>query len=157
VLNLAEFASIRLMADKIRVESIDRDGPTVVLKFRPDARLDPAWLFKIIEARGDVVLLPPATLKLDLKRPVSTPPAAASANPVPKPVPAAVRPRRGKGADPVAQGSWWAARAKTGDVSAGFSREQILRPAQEDPRAEDGLFARLGGLLRQLSSDGEIG
>ena len=55
------------MADKIRVESIDRDGPTVVLKFRPDAKLDPAWLLKIIEERGDVVLLPPATLKLNLK------------------------------------------------------------------------------------------
>ena len=41
VLNLAEYASIRLMADRIRVESIDREGPTVVLKFRPDAKLDP--------------------------------------------------------------------------------------------------------------------
>ena len=54
VLNLAEYASIRLLADRIGIESIDREGPTVVLKFRPDAKLDPAWLFKIIQERGDV-------------------------------------------------------------------------------------------------------
>ena len=155
VLNLAEFASIRLMADKIRVESIDRDGPTVVLKFRPDAKLDPAWLLKIIEERGDVVLLPPATLKLNLK---AAEKAAKRPEPV-RPQPVAKTPvgRPKKGGDPVAQGSWWAARAKSGDVSAGFSREQILRPAKEDPRAEGGLFARLGGLLRQLSGADGIG
>jgi transcription-repair coupling factor (superfamily II helicase) len=45
VLNLAECASIRLMADRIEVESLDREGAVVVLKFRPDARLDPAGCF----------------------------------------------------------------------------------------------------------------
>ena len=42
VLNLAEYASIRLLADRIGLESIDREGQTVVLKFRPEAKLDPA-------------------------------------------------------------------------------------------------------------------
>src|SRR5207344_2953087 len=77
VLNLAEYAAIRLMADRLRVESLDRDGHAVVLKFRPDARLDPAWLLRVIQTRGDVVLLPPATLKLDLRGPekkMSVPP-----------------------------------------------------------------------------------
>ncbi len=69
VLNLAEYAAIRLLADRLRVESLDRDAHAVVLKFRPDAKLDPAWLLRVIQSRGDVVLLPPATLKLDLRGP----------------------------------------------------------------------------------------
>jgi transcription-repair coupling factor (superfamily II helicase) len=147
VLNLAEYAAIRLMADRLRVESLDRDGHAVVLKFRPDAKLDPAWLLRVIQVRGDVVLLPPATLKLDLRGPekkVGVPP---------KPGPQ--RPR--KGGDPVAGGSWWAARAKGGEVAPGFSRDEILRPAKEDPRAEGGLFVRVSSFLRELSSGGSIG
>ena len=150
VLNLAEYAAIRLMADRLRVESLDRDGHAVVLKFRPDAKLDPAWLFRVIQARGDVVLLPPATLKLDLRGPeklvekrVAVPPRSG-----------AQRPR--KGGDPVAGGSWWAARAKGGEVAPGFSRDEILRPAKEDPRAEGGLFVRVSSFLRELSSGGSI-
>jgi hypothetical protein len=134
------------MADRLRVESLDRDGHAVVLKFRPDAKLDPAWLLRVIQTRGDVVLLPPATLKLDLRGPekkvVLTPKQAQ-------------RPR--KGGDPVAGGSWWAARAKAGEVAPGFSRDEILRPAREDPRAEGGLFVSVGGLLRELSSGASIG
>ena len=57
---------------------------------------------------------------------------------------------------PVAR-SWWAARAKAGEVAPGFSRDAILRPAKEDPRAEGGVFTRVGGLLRELSADGSIG
>ncbi len=62
-----------------------------------------------------------------------------------------------KGADPVAGGSWWAARAKAGEVAPGFSRDEILRPAKEDPRAEGGVFSRVGGLLRELSGGASIG
>jgi transcription-repair coupling factor (superfamily II helicase) len=146
VLNLAEYAAIRLMADRLRVESLDRDGHAVVLKFRPDAKLDPAWLLRVIQARGDVVLLPPATLKLDVRGPEK------------KVVLAPKHPQRPrKGGDPVAGGSWWAARARAGEVAPGFSRDEILRPAREDPRAEGGLFVRVSGLLRELSSGGSIG
>ncbi len=147
VLNLAEYAAIRLLADRLRVESLDRDAHAVVLKFRPDAKLDPAWLLRVIQSRGDVVLLPPATLKLDLRGPekkVGVPP---------KPGPQ--KPR--KGGDPVAGGSWWAARAKGGEVVSGFTRAEILRPKKEDPRAEGGLFVRVSGLLRELSGGGSIG
>jgi transcription-repair coupling factor (superfamily II helicase) len=146
VLNLAEYASIRLMADRIRVESIDRDAQTVVIKFRPDARLDPAWLLRVIRERGDVVLLPPATLKLDLK---------AADRPAAPVRPAGPSPAR-KGGDPVAGGSWWAARAKAGEVAPGFSRDEILRPAKEDPRAHGGLFTRVADLVRELSAGGQI-
>jgi len=165
VLNLAEYASIRILADRIRVESLDREGQTVVIKFRPDAKLDPAWLFRIVQQRGDIVLLPPATLKVDLRAPETKPepsgvrpqsPGAAKAGS------SGVRPQLSgikvrKGADPVAGGSWWAARAKSGEVAPGFSRDEILRPAKQDPRAEGGLFSRLSGLLRELSGGASIG
>src|SRR4029077_7393091 len=65
--NLAEYAFIRLLADRIGIESIGREGQLVVLKFRPEAKLDPAWLFKIVQERKDIQLTPPATLKLDMR------------------------------------------------------------------------------------------
>jgi len=147
VLNLAEYAAIRLLADRIRAESLDRDGHAVVLKFRQDAKLDPAWLLRVIQTRGDVVLLPPATLKLDLRGSVKKAGLPARS----------VAPRPRKGGDPVAGGSWWAARARAGEVAPGFSRDEMLRPAKEDPRADGGLFVRVSGLLRELSSGGSIG
>ncbi len=143
VLNLAEYAAIRLMADRLGLESLDREGPAVVLKFRPDAKLDPAWLFRVVQQRGDIVLIPPATVKLDLKH--------TQKRAVPAP------PGRRKGADPVAGGSWWAARAQAGEVAPGFTKDEIMRPAREDPRSEGGLFARVSGLLRELSGGISIG
>jgi transcription-repair coupling factor (superfamily II helicase) len=145
VLNLAEYAAIRVLADRIRLESIDRDGQAVVLKFRPDAKLDPAWLFRVVQQRGDVTLLPPATLKLDLRGPEK------KAEPMRKGAGTAR-----KGGDPVAGGSWWAARAKAGQVAPGFSRDEIMRPAKEDPKAEGGVFSRVGGVLRELSAGPSI-
>jgi transcription-repair coupling factor (superfamily II helicase) len=142
VLNLAEYASIRLLADRIGLESIDREAQIVVLKFRPDARLDPQWLFKVVQQRGDIALVPPATLKLDLRA------AAASARAM------AVAPRAKGKPDPVAAGSWWTARARAGEVTSGFTKGEIMRPAKEDPRAEGGVFAAVSGLLRELSDGG---
>jgi transcription-repair coupling factor (superfamily II helicase) len=151
VLNLAEYASIRLLADRIGLESLDREGQSVVLKFRPDAKLDPAWLFRVVQQRGDVTLIPPATVKLDLnKGRVAKPPAQAVQSPS-----VSSRPKKGK--DPVAGGSWWAARAQAGEVAPGFTRDEIMRPAKEDPRAEDGVFVRVSGLLRELSGGRSIG
>jgi transcription-repair coupling factor (superfamily II helicase) len=144
VLNLAEYAAIRLLADRIGLESIDREAQVVVLKFRPDARLDPQWLFKVVQQRGDVALVPPATLKLDLRA------AAASARAM------AVAPRAKGKPDPVAAGSWWTARARAGEVTAGFTKGEIMRPAKEDPRAEGGVFAAVSGLLRELSDGGLV-
>ena len=123
--NLAEYAVIRLLADRIGIESIDREGQLVVIRFRLEARLDPTWLFKIVQERRDVQLTPPATLKLDMK--------------------VAGAPRSPRKA------SWWTARATAGEVTSGFSRDEILRPQKEDPRAEGGVFNRVSGLLRDLS------
>ena len=150
VVNLAEYASIRLMADRIGLESVDREAQTVVLRFRQDAKLDPTWLFNLVQQRGDLTLVPPATLKLNLSGPII--------RSAPVPVAPAVRQdgritrsslsKRGK--DPVAGGSWWAARAQTGEVTAGFSKGEILRPAKENPRGEAGIFGRVAALLADL-------
>jgi transcription-repair coupling factor (superfamily II helicase) len=136
VLNLAEYAAIRVLGDRIRAESIDREGETVVLKFRQDAKVDPTHLFRLVQQREDLRLIPPATLKMDLK--------------------AAARGKPGR-RDPVAGGSWWTARARAGAVTPGFTRDEIMRPAKDDPRREGGLFTRVSGLLRQLSDAATFG
>jgi transcription-repair coupling factor (superfamily II helicase) len=138
VLNLADYARIRLLADRIGLESLDREGPTVVCRFRQDAPLDAAFLVRFVQTRRDVRLTPPATLTLDLK--------AAPASP------GGARRREGDGG-----ASWWTARALAGEVVPGFSREAILRPPPEDPRAPDGLFARVGGLLSGLAEGLRVG
>jgi transcription-repair coupling factor (superfamily II helicase) len=132
--NLAEYAFIRLMADRIGIESIDREAHLVVLKFRPEAKLDPTWLFKIVQERKDLQLTPPATLRLDMRVTDSGPRSG--------------RPSR-TGAD--GGRSWWTARATAGEVTSGFSKDEILKPAKEDPRAEGGVFSRVSSLLRDLS------
>ena len=145
VLNLAEYAAIRLMAGLLGIESIDREAQIVVIKFRPEAKLDPQWLFRVVQERADTTLVPPATLKLDLR--------AVPAAPRRAPVPAAHAKGKSKGkTDPVAAGSWWTARATAGQVTGGFSRDEILRPAKEDPRSEGGVFTRVSALLRELSA-----
>ncbi|MEO8522697.1 MAG: TRCF domain-containing protein, partial [Acidobacteriota bacterium] len=152
VQNLAQYASIRLLSDRIGLDSLDREGSVVVLKFRPEAKLDPGWLFRVVQRRGDVMLVPPATVKLDLKKT-----AVSAAQPAPPSPPAArpsqIPPPRGKrkGGDPVAGGSWWAARAQAGEVTSGFTKDEIMRPATENPRADDGVFVRVSGLLRELA------
>ena len=137
IANLAEYAFIRVMADRLGIESIDHEGQTIVLKFRPDAKLDPAWLLRVVRERSDVVLTPPATLKLDWRG--GTGPAG-----------------RARKATPDRASSWWTARARAGEVTPGFTRDEILRPAKEDPRAEGGVFSRLSGLLRELSAGASI-
>ena len=53
------------MADRLGVEAIDREGRAVVLKFRPQAKMDPVRLVSLVRQRGDLTLVPPAALKLD--------------------------------------------------------------------------------------------
>ncbi len=71
VLSLEAFGRIRILADRLGVESLDRQGSTVVLKFRDDGRRapDPARLIRIIRDRSDVQLVPPGTIKLKLGTP----------------------------------------------------------------------------------------
>ncbi|HEX5217677.1 MAG TPA: transcription-repair coupling factor [Vicinamibacterales bacterium] len=120
--HLAQFARIRLMADRLGVETLDREGEIVVLKFRQDAKIDPVLLLKLMKSRKDLTLLPPAVLKLDLDLESS----------------------------PANRSSWWTARA-TSQVAPGFTRAEMTAEPAPDPGVAGGLFERLGGLLEQLS------
>jgi transcription-repair coupling factor (superfamily II helicase) len=65
--HLAAHARVRVKAERIGLDSVERDGATIVLKFRQDASIDPAMLIKLIKSRRDLTLLPPAVLKLALE------------------------------------------------------------------------------------------
>jgi transcription-repair coupling factor (superfamily II helicase) len=149
VLNLADYSRIRIMADRLGIESLDREGQTVVLKFRPDAALDAAFLVRLVQSRGDLTLVPPTVMKVDLRRPEAP---AADATRAGREGPQThrlgTRPGTGK---PKGGASWWTTRATAREVTPGFDRETILRRPKEDPRTQDGLFDRVGSLLAVLS------
>jgi len=128
VLNLAEYGRIRLMADRLGIDTIDREGRLVVIKFRPQAKVDPMRLIKVVQGQPGATLVPPASLKLDLDADGHK---------------GLRRPRQ--------ETSWWTARATAGAVTAGFTKEAILRKPEGDPRAEGGMFPRLEELLERLS------
>ncbi|MGH7340379.1 MAG: TRCF domain-containing protein, partial [Candidatus Rokuibacteriota bacterium] len=69
VLNLAEYGRIRVMADTLGIETIDREGRLIVMKFRPQAKVDPVRLITVVQAHPGATLVPPAALKLDLEAP----------------------------------------------------------------------------------------
>ena len=142
VLNLAEYGRIRVLADRLGVDSIEREARIVVIKFRPQARVDTTRLIKVIHDHPEATLVPPASLKLDLDA------SAASVKPVPS-RPASGR-RTGLSAAGERQTSWWTTRATAGTVEAGFTKEEVLRKPEGDPRAEGGVFGRLESLLRAL-------
>jgi transcription-repair coupling factor (superfamily II helicase) len=150
VLNLAAYGRIRLAADRLRVESVNREGQAVVFKFRTDARVDPGGLIQLVRQQPQLTLTPPATLKLDLRRAAKPRLTAAT---VPGGPPAsggsAGRVPSTKGASPPP--SWWTTRATTGEVKPGFRKEEILRPVSEDPRGPEGVFTRVAELLTELS------
>jgi transcription-repair coupling factor (superfamily II helicase) len=140
MLVLAGYARLRLLADRLRVESLDRDGQAVVVRFRPDTPLDPAWVMNFLKSRPDVHLVAPSALKLDLRQRA---PAASAGGDLRRVT--ADPPRR-------APASWWTARAQAGEVAPGFTREEILRETPPDPLAAGGLFERVGRLLEDLTS-----
>jgi transcription-repair coupling factor (superfamily II helicase) len=143
VLNLAQHARIRVIADLIGLESAEREGGAVVLKFRQDAKVDPVVLLNLVKTRPDLTLLPPAVLRLSLHPGSGTSgrgPAGRSRQ----------AERSPQASDRSGGRSWWTARAASG-VAPGFTRESILAEAPEDPSAPGGLFERLGELLDQLS------
>jgi len=137
VLNLADYGRIRVMADRLDIDAIDRDGRTVVLKFRPQARVDPVRLVALVRQRPGLTLVPPAALRLNLDSVEPTIPA----------------PRKTKGASRVAP-SWWTSRARETEIKPGFTKEEILRPAKDNPRAAGGVFERVGGILSELIEQG---
>jgi transcription-repair coupling factor (superfamily II helicase) len=150
VLNLADYGRIRVMADRLGIETIDREGRTVVLKFRPQARLDPVRLVALVRQRPELTLVPPAGLKLNLDGIRDSGLGIRQPGPVSRKMPSPANPKsRIPNPERIAP-SWWTARARAGEVKPGFTKEEILRPAKEDPRASGGIFERVGGLLSEL-------
>ena len=144
VLNLADFARIRVLADALGVETIDRADSTIVIKFRQKTKLDLANVMKLVQERGDLQLMPPNSLRFDLKHQASLPMRDPQRqNPVAK-----LEERRRTKIQ--RKPSWWTARATVGEVTPGFTKAEILRQAPEDPRAADGVLAKVTALLEEL-------
>jgi hypothetical protein len=164
VMNLADFGRIRIMADRLGVETLDREGQTVVFRFRQQARLDPERLVALVRRRGDLTLMPPAGLRLDMRpagqRAASRPslqdrPREASPPGWPSQAQRPPSSSKSPSGRPLstpspAPASWWTARATAGEVTAGFTKAEILKPAADDPRGENGVFMKVGGLLSEL-------
>jgi transcription-repair coupling factor (superfamily II helicase) len=148
VLNLADYGRIRIMADKLGIETIDREARVVVLKFRPQAKVDPVRLVSLVRQRPDLTLVPPAALKLNLEGGSGL--GARSSTPTASPKPPAPSPRKGGARSSATAASWWTARAKEGEVKPGFNKAEMTRARPDDPRAPGGVFERVGGLLSEL-------
>ena len=121
---LAEYGRIRLLADQLGIEAVDRDGHILVIRFRATTTVDPTRLMRFVERRSDVVLKPPAMLTVDLQEPAEA--------------------RRGS-----TNLSWWTTRARSEEVRAGFSRLDVQR-AERDREGPLQLFARVGEALVEL-------
>ncbi len=121
---LVEYGRVRLFADELGIESLDRNGSQLVVKFRTTTTVDPVRLMRFVERRRDLELKPPAMLTADLR---------------------AAGPARGPRESP----SWWTARARSGEVEAGFSRAEFQR-ARRDRDGPVSLLTRVGGLLVEL-------
>ncbi len=158
VLNLVDYGRVRIAADRLGIESIDRQGSAVVFTFKGQGGPDPQRVLRLVAERPEVTLAPPSSLKLDLGR---VPPKAfkgpnrsgllghAAAPQAP-----AGRARPGQRAVPGRVGpaarSWWTARATEEVVRPGFNKEAILRPEKEDPRGPAGVLTRVRQVLSEL-------
>ena len=138
LLNLADFGRIRVLADALGVDTIDRADSTVVVKFRPKTTVDLKQVIALVQERGDLQLVPPNSLKLDLRT---------VAEPSPSVV---VRATGAKKAKIQRKPSWWTVRATAGEVTPGFTKAEILKKAPEDPRAPHGVLSKVTELLEDL-------
>jgi transcription-repair coupling factor (superfamily II helicase) len=148
VLQLVDYGQIRVLADRLGIESIDRDGQVVHFKFRPQTKVDPTRLVALVRARPGLALSPPVTLKLDLRQVVPMP----ADRDAPPTGPQRIRPKGSKKIPGSGTSSWWTTRATSGTVEPGFSREEILKPQKEDPRGPHGVLTLVGDLLRALAA-----
>jgi hypothetical protein len=125
-----------------------------VIKFRQKTKVDLTHVIALVQERGDLQLVPPNSLKLDLKgdgqklsentRSAVAPPSKRDGG--------AMAGQLGLRGKTVRKPSWWTARATAGAVKPGFTKAEILKPAPEDPRAPDGVLAKVTGLLEDLGT-----
>jgi transcription-repair coupling factor (superfamily II helicase) len=160
MLNLADFGRIRVMADRLDIESVDREGRIVVIKFRPQARVDPVRLVTLVRRRPEATLIPPGGLRLDLSKAEGQGPRADSRVDVSRsPASSLSRPPSGGPSRKATRASvpapsWWTARARAGEVTPGFTKAEMMRPAKDDPRRPGGVFEQVGSLLSDLLDQG---
>jgi hypothetical protein len=116
-------------------------------------------LVTVVGAWPGATFVPPVSLKLDLEAAAAAPAASRKEQVAAKPaaglVPGGRRtfsPGFKVRASAPPPSSWWAARATAGEVTAGFTKEELTRRPEADPRAEGGMFAQLERLLRALGS-----
>jgi len=141
--HLEGYARIRIAADRLRLESIDREATTVLFKFREKANIDPVRLMKLLERRHDLVLIPPATVKMSLVGALIAPRPTTSR--LAPPPPRKGHPRYSQ------ETSWWTERATADAVTPGFSKQEITKELPPDPTAPGGLYERIGGFLDALT------
>ncbi len=122
IATLVDYGRIRVLADQLGVESIDRDAHLIVFKFRPTTNVEPVRLMRFVERRRDLLLKPPSMLTVDL------------------------RDRRTGGSGQV---SWWTDRARDDKVRGGFSRVDYQR-AERNRKGSGEVLARVGDLLLEL-------
>ncbi len=132
VMRLVQFGRIRVLADCLGVESIDREKHLLVLRFRDDAPVDPARVAALVQSRHDITLTPPGVIRVDLEASVG---------------PSAQTPRRRL---EVESTSWWTSRATSGEVTSGFSKDEISKASRT---GGDELIWRVSELLDQLSAE----
>jgi transcription-repair coupling factor (superfamily II helicase) len=144
--HLAAFSSVRILADRLRVEAIDREGSSVVFRFRPGG-VDPARVISLINRRPDVTLVPPSSLRLTAAQPVTAPVFTARRQSRPEP---GGRGIIGRKPEPK-QVSWWTERATSGSVTPGFTREELVKPRKTAFDSPDRLFDQLRGILTELT------
>ena len=63
---LADYARVRILADRIGIEAIDREGPLLVVRFRSDAGLDPVQLVKFVGVTESATLSPEGVVRVNL-------------------------------------------------------------------------------------------
>jgi len=131
VIRLIEFGRVRLMADQLGIDSIDREKHLVVVKFRPDTPINPERLVALVEARPDMSLTPPAVIRVDLDITHG-------------------RRQRRRSALIDESVSWWTKRATAGRVTEGFSKQEVLK--RDRTGADDEVLAQISGLLSELSA-----
>ena len=127
VASLVEYGRVRVLADELGIEAIDRTAERLVMKFREGTAVDPIRLVRFVERRPDLTLRPPATLEVDLRAP-------------------------GESAPSRGHLSWWTARARSAEVRDGFSRTAYQRAAR-DRQGTDALFSRVGAVLVELRAE----
>ena len=136
---LAEYGRVRIGADRIGVETLDREGSLLVIRFRTDAPVEPGRLVEFVGAHAGVTLTPPGVIRIDLEGMGATGSATGRA------------PRGGITGRSQGASSWWTDRATTGTVTAGFSAAEMAAAAEPAVGRELEYLTRVRSILGQLS------